>query len=122
MVATRQVALGRWGEQVAAGFLADQGLVVVDRNWRCRYGEIDLVALDPRDRAVVVVEVKTRRSTAYGGPLAAIDPRKAARLRRLAGLWLAQHPQGLPTVRIDVIAVWWRADRTPLVQHVSDIG
>lgn len=118
----QRVALGGWGEDVAAGFLADRGLRIVDRNWRCRAGEIDLVALDPVARAVVVVEVKTRRSEAYGGPLAAVDHRKAARLRRLAGLWLAEHPQPLPQVRIDLLAVWWRPGRVPLVQHVTDIA
>lgn len=122
MVERERRALGSWGEEIATRFLADTGLEVVERNWRCRAGEIDLVALDAAAGAVVVVEVKTRRSEAYGGPLAAIDHRKAARLRRLAGQWLAEHPQPLSAVRIDLVAVWWRAGRPPLVQHVTDIA
>lgn len=100
----------------------DGGWQVVDRNWRCRYGEIDLIVHDPRAGVLAFVEVKTRRSDAFGGPLAAIDHHKAARLRRLAGQWLQEHPQRAQVVRVDVVAVWARAGQVPLVRHVSDVA
>lgn len=103
-------------------FLTDSGWQVVERNWRCRYGEIDLIVHDPRTGVLAFVEVKTRRSDAFGGPLAAVDHRKAARLRRLAGQWLQEHQHRARVVRVDVVAIWHRAGQAPLVQHVCDIA
>ncbi|PWJ25870.1 putative endonuclease [Branchiibius hedensis] len=121
-VPTQRATLGQWGERVAVRFLTDGGWQIIERNWRCRYGEIDLIVHDPRAGVVAFVEVKTRRSDAFGGPLAAVDHRKAARLRRLAGQWLQEHPHQAAVVRVDVVAVWHRAGQAPLVQHVIDIA
>jgi len=96
-------AVGAWGEEMAARHLAEQGLVVLDRNWRCALGEIDLVARD--GNTLVVVEVKTRRGTGFGSPAEAVTWRKAARLRRLALRWLDEHPVSPLEVRIDVVGV-----------------
>ena len=96
-------ALGRRGEAIAARHLVRSGLTIVERNWRCPQGEIDLVARD-RDE-LVFVEVKTRSSVAYGHPLEAITPRKLARLRRLAGAWCLAHPDERASIRIDAVAV-----------------
>ena len=82
-------ALGRRGEDLAAAYLTEQGLVVLDRNWRCRLGELDIVATD--SARLVVCEVKTRSSTRYGLPAEAVDARKARRIRHIAGAWLAAH-------------------------------
>ncbi|WP_423918100.1 YraN family protein [Frigoribacterium sp. 2-23] len=95
--------LGRWGETVAVRHLESVGMRIVDRNWRCREGEIDVVALDADE--LVVIEVKTRSSTAFGHPLEAVTRTKRDRLRRLAGLWLADHPGASSSVRLDVVAV-----------------
>ena len=96
-------ALGRRGEAIAARHLVEAGLNIVERNWRCVQGEIDLVA---RDRGeLVFVEVKTRSSVAFGHPLEAITPRKLARLRRLAGAWCLAHPEETGDIRIDAVAV-----------------
>src|SRR4051794_41767575 len=86
----RRNALGRYGERVAARHLSQQGMVVLDRNWRCDAGEIDLVLRD--GRVLVVCEVKTRTSNAYGSPLEAGGERKAARPRRPAGRGPAPPP------------------------------
>jgi len=96
-------ALGRRGEAIAARHLVDSGLVIVERNWRCGQGEIDLVARDGRE--LVFVEVKTRSSVAYGHPLEAITATKLARLRRLAAAWCEAHPGAHDRIRIDAIAV-----------------
>ena len=96
-------ALGRRGEEIAARFLASRGLAIVERNWRCPQGEIDVIARDGGE--LVFVEVKTRSSVAFGHPLESITPVKLARLRRLAAAWCDAHPGGHDTIRIDAIAV-----------------
>ncbi|MCL2781483.1 MAG: YraN family protein [Actinomycetia bacterium] len=81
-------AVGRYGEDVAARHLADAGLTILARNWRCADGELDIVARD--GPALVFCEVKTRRSVAFGDPSEAVGAVKAARLRRLALRWLIE--------------------------------
>jgi putative endonuclease len=115
-----RAAVGRYGEQVAAAHLQQAGLVVLDRNWRCRWGELDLVVRD--GDCLVGVEVKTRRSAVAGTPLEAITPAKVARLRRLLGLWLAEHPVRPRDLRLDAVAVLRPASGPALVQHVRGIG
>lgn len=96
-------ALGRRGEAIAARHLVAAGLSILDRNWRCPQGEIDLVARDGDE--LVFVEVKTRSSVAFGHPLQAITATKLARLRRLAAAWCDAHPGGHDRIRIDAVAV-----------------
>lgn len=96
-------AVGRYGEDVAVRHARALGWTVLDRNWRCRAGELDLVALDGTE--LVVVEVKTRRSQRFGHPALAVTPDKLARLRRLTALWLAAHDVRPASVRIDVVAI-----------------
>ena len=112
---------GALGEDLAAQHLADQGLEVVARNWRVARGdlrgELDLVALDHDARVVVVVEVKTRRGDGFGGALAAVTPRKQARIRRLAVAFLLDARLPYRQVRLDVVAV--RLDHDPpTIDHV----
>lgn len=97
------IALGKFGENVAARGLAAQGWRILDRNWRCRLGEIDIVAQDGGE--LVVVEVKTRRGTAFGPPEEAVTRAKLARLRRLAAAWLDSQSRHFDGVRVDVVAV-----------------
>jgi putative endonuclease len=115
----REKSLGRYGEDVAARYLNDAGLEIIDRNWRGRSGEVDLVALD--GTVLVVCEVKTRTNDEFGGPLAAVTPTKLRRLRRLAAEWLADHPIQVDGLRIDVVAVW-RAPRGPAkIKHLVGV-
>jgi len=113
-------ALGAYGEGLAARHLVAQGMVLLDRNWRCDAGELDLVL---REGAVLVVcEVKTRSSTSYGTPHEAITDAKLDRLCRLAMRWQAEHRLAVPDVRIDLVAVL-RPRRGPSVlEHVRGIG
>src|SRR6266508_4091851 len=99
--------LGRLGEQLADARLRAAGLRVVARNWRCREGEIDLVAAGPG--LLVFCEVKTRRGNGYGSPAAAVTPAKQARLRRLAAAYLAAIPTPPCRVRFDVATVKFHA-------------
>ncbi|MGQ0625887.1 MAG: YraN family protein [Sporichthyaceae bacterium] len=101
--------LGRYGEDLAVRYLRGAGLVVLERNWRCRAGEIDIVATE--GRALIVCEVKTRRDDTFGGPLLAVTPAKLARLRRLAAHWIDERGPAMLTgapreIRIDVVGVW----------------
>jgi putative endonuclease len=114
--------LGSLGERIAATYLTDAGLRVLDRNWRCRHGELDVVAADDAARSVVFVEVKTRTSDRFGGIEQAVTPEKVRRLRRLAGLWLARQDARWSEVRIDVIGV--RIGRRPIpeITHLRGVG
>ncbi len=111
-------ALGRYGEEVAARYLSEAGLTVLERNWRCGAGEIDIVATE--GRALVFCEVKTRRDDAFGGPYAGITAIKLARLRRLAGHWISAQsgPPPVSEIRIDVVAVWASGRGAPRVEHL----
>jgi len=112
-------AVGAYGERVAARFLADRGMTVLERGWRCGEGEIDIVAVD--GECLVVCEVKTRRSLVAGAPLEAVTPAKQARLRRLAAAWLAEHRGGYPDVRIDVVGVVLPRRGRPRVEHLQGV-
>lgn len=107
--------LGRRGEDLAARYLERQGLVVLSRNWRCRHGELDLVATDA-DR-LVVCEVKTRSGTGFGEPAEAVDRRKAARIRRVTQVWLGAHQVRWCEIRFDVLAVVAEPGRPVTVAH-----
>lgn len=110
---------GKTGESLAAKFLEQRGYRLVAANYRCRAGEIDLIALDGRGQ-LIFVEVKTRRSLSFGTPAMAVDRRKQVKLRTVAAVFLAGHPgyQDRP-VRFDVIEVFvaaagdWRINHIP---------
>lgn len=108
--------LGSRGEHIAAVYLTDSGLRVLDRNWRCREGELDIVARD--GDALVFCEVKTRRGVGFGHPVEAVTPRKQRRLRVLAQRWLAAHDEHAPDLRFDVIGVLVRPAGLPQVSHL----
>jgi putative endonuclease len=99
-------ALGRHGEDLAAAWYEARGYRVVDRNWRCRDGELDLV-VGARD-LLVFCEVKTRTSNAFGTPAEAVTRAKQQRLRRLATMWLRERRARTPRLRFDVAAVMGR--------------
>jgi putative endonuclease len=98
------IEYGQRGEELAARWYVRNGYKVVDRNWRCGVGEIDLIVR--RGRTLVVCEVKARKSHAFGVPALAVGPAKQQRLRRLAAAWLAANRVGHGIdVRFDVVAV-----------------
>jgi putative endonuclease len=113
-------ALGRYGEQVAAAHLQADGMSVLARNWRCRLGEIDVVAVD--GCCLVVAEVKTRRTSSFGGPAEAVTAAKLARLRRLAASWLSSQDRCFDDVRIDVLAVTRGPRGAAQVEHLRGVG
>ncbi len=112
--------LGNWGEELAARHLESLGMVILARNWRCRAGEIDVVALD--DGTLVVCEVKTRTTDAFGIPLAAVTPVKLRRLRRLAAEWLAESAVRVRDVRFDVVGILTTSSGEPLLEHIRGVA
>lgn len=107
--------LGRRGEALAVAVLEAQGFTIVERNFRCRAGEIDLVALD--GPTLVFVEVRSRRGDRLGTPFDSVDPRKQARVTRVARHFLAARGVGDRDVRFDVVGVRFDAE-PPAVEHL----
>ena len=114
-------AVGDRGEELAVEHLREQGLEILDRNWRCPEGELDVVAVDG-DGVVVFCEVKTRRSLRFGWPVEAVTPEKARRLRRLAWSWLRETGHRPAQFRIDVIGVHCPATGPVEVQHLRAVA
>ncbi|HEV2088294.1 MAG TPA: YraN family protein [Cryptosporangiaceae bacterium] len=110
--------VGAYGERVAARHLQQGGLVVLDRNWRCADGELDIVARD--GDTLVFCEVKTRRSDSHGTPAEAVVAAKVIRLRRLACRWIADTGVHPTAVRFDVVSVRPQRSGPALVEHLRD--
>jgi len=121
MVATAaaRTALGRYGEAVAERHLVAQGMVLLERNWRCDEGELDLVLRD--GPVLVACEVKTRSDTSFGTPHQAVGPDKLDRLRRLAERWAQSRGLNPPEVRIDLVAVLRQGKGAAAVDHVKGL-
>ena len=98
-----RLRLGSLGERLAAAHLESKGYRIIDRNWRCPEGEVDLVA--ERDGCLVFVEVRTRRGTAHGSPEESVTAAKAARLLAVADAYVQAHPEAPEDRRIDLVAV-----------------
>jgi putative endonuclease len=113
-------ALGRYGEELAVAHLQAQGLQVLERNWRCRLGEIDVVAVD--GDCLVVCEVKTRRSVRAGSPFEAVTPAKLGRLRKLTAAWLSAQDRHFAQVRIDVVGVLQPPHCTAVIDHLKGVS
>lgn len=113
--------VGDDGEELARLHLEGLGWQVVDRNWRCRHGELDIVARDEQGE-LVFCEVKTRRSARFGSPVEAVDDAKARRLRRLAWAWLAEHGSRSAAFRIDLIGILAPAGAPPRLEHLRAVA
>lgn len=116
----RKAAVGAYGELLAERHLVGQGMTVLDRNWRCPAGEVDLVLRE--GDTLVICEVKTRTSQLYGTPQEAVTQQKAQRLRRLAAQWIEARGVHPRDVRIDVVAVLRPLRGPSVIDHVRGIG
>ena len=119
-MAARRLALGAYGESVAARHLVAQGMVLLDRNWLCDEGELDLVLRD--GPALVGCEVKTRTNLDHGSPHEAVTDAKLERLQRLVHRWVREHGVHPPDIRVDLVAVLRPPSGRALVEHVRGIG
>lgn len=113
--------LGRAGEDRAAEHLTRLGYRILDRNWRCEEGELDIVA--QREGVLAFVEVKTRRTLDYGHPFEAIDERKRQRLWRLVHVWVREHPMASAgrALRLDAIGIVGADPAVGDLEHLRDL-
>jgi putative endonuclease len=112
--------IGAFGEQAVIDYLIHQNIEVIERNWRIREGEIDIVALNASG-IFSFIEVKTRSSVAFGSPFEAINRDKAQRMQRLALAWLATHGCLGCEYQIDVAAVMITVDGTPSIEYRANL-
>lgn len=117
---THNGGLGAYGETLAARHLVGGGMVLLDRNWRCRDGEVDLLLRD--GDVLVACEVKTRSSLACGTPHEAVDAAKVARLRRVAEQWVRAQAATPRDIRVDLVAVLRPLQGASVVEHVAGVG
>lgn len=115
---TERRSKGNRGEDAAARYLEERGSKIIERQWRCRYGELDLISRD-RDGTVCFTEVKLRSGHSVGLPREAVNRRKQARLRSSAALWLAEHGDDAPA-RFDVAEVYESTDGGLRVVYLED--
>lgn len=113
-------ALGRWGEDLAARYLAERGYLILDRNWRCQDGELDLIAWESPH--IVICEVRTRRGNRAGSALESITGRKQRRLRRLAASWLSTQDHQDFLVRIDAVGIQISHNGCCTIEHVRGVA
>jgi putative endonuclease len=109
---------GRLGEETAVAYLERKGYAILDRNFRCKGGEVDIVASEAK--TVVFVEVKARRSLSFGVPQLAVTPFKQRQIMKAALTWLAQHRQQNAQARFDVIAITLKSGSEPAIEHITN--
>jgi putative endonuclease len=110
--------LGSRGEDLAAAFLEKQGYAILERNYRCKGGEVDIISRD--GKILVFVEVKTRRTASYGVPQLSVTPFKQRQIMKAALTWLASHRKLEAPARFDVIAITIQGDREPVFDHIKN--
>ena len=108
--------LGKQGEEIAAQYLIENGYEIVERNWRNKHKEIDIIAKDGKD--LVIVEVKTRQNDEYGDPDIAVTRQKQRRLISAANAYLFQNKLDIDT-RFDIISIIFKEDK-PVIDHIED--
>lgn len=113
-------ALGRYGEELAARHLVADGFVVLERNWRCDEGEIDIVARD--GDVLVFCEVKTRSSLSHGSPFEAVTERKLHRVQRLGMRWVRERGIRPASLRVDVVSVLRPRSGRTVIEHVRGLS
>ena len=119
LIGQRNQAVGALGEQTAADYLAKLGYRILERNFRSRGGEVDIVAKD-KQGCIAFVEVKTRRSLAYGLPQFAVTQRKQHQISKGALAWLSKNRLHECSVRFDVIAVLLQDGIEPTIEHIPN--
>jgi putative endonuclease len=117
MVANAKQIFGKQGEQLAERFLKKKGYKIVERNYRCANGEVDLIALDRR--VIVFVEVKTRADHDFGSPLEAVEFRKQRKMIQAAQFFLHEKKLHQRDARFDVVGISWPGAE-PVVEHIQN--
>ncbi|MBK5274314.1 MAG: YraN family protein [Desulfuromonadales bacterium] len=111
---------GSRGEEIAANFLIARGYRIIERNFRCKGGEVDIIARDPADKSLVFVEVKARRTLSYGLPQLAVTPFKQRQISKAALTWLSKNRLHDVNARFDVIAILLHTDAAHGIEHIRN--
>jgi len=111
---------GELGEEVAANFMIARGYRVLERNFRCKGGEVDIIARDPGDKSLVFIEVKARRGLSYGVPQLAVTPFKQRQISKAALTWLLKNRMHDHDARFDVIAILLHTDGQHAIEHIKN--
>jgi putative endonuclease len=109
---------GELGEEVATNFLIARGYRILERNFRCKGGEVDIIARDPGDKSLVFIEVKARRGLSYGVPQLAVTPFKQRQISKAALTWLSKNKLHDTNARFDVIAILLSSDGMHKIEHI----
>lgn len=112
--------LSKKGEQLAADFLEEKGYEIIERNYRYGHGEIDIIALDPKDNFTVFVEVKTRQNLYFGEPEYAITKKKQQQVKKVAELYLYDKEIEQIDCRFDVVAILLEDEDKPVINHYEN--
>ena len=113
-------SVGSLGEEIAANYLTARGYRILERNFRCKGGEVDIIARDPVDKSLLFIEVKARRSLAYGVPQLAVTPFKQRQISKAALTWLSKNRLHDANARFDVIAILLHTDAAHRIEHIKN--
>lgn len=119
-VSTNNISTGNRGEEIAANFLIARGYRIIERNFRCKGGEVDIITRDPIDKSLIFVEVKTRRSLSYGVPQLAVTSFKQRQISKAALTWLSKKRLHDTNARFDVIAILLHTDGRHQIEHIQN--
>ncbi len=111
---------GDLGEEIATNFMLTHGYRILERNFRCKGGEVDIIARDPGDKSLVFIEVKTRRGLSYGVPQLAVTPFKQRQISKAALTWLAKNRLHDTNARFDVVAILLHTDGLHAIDHIKN--
>ena len=111
-------SLGERGETVACGFLKDHGYEILEKNYKCKLGEIDVIAR--RQGRLAFIEIKTRTSTQFGTPQEAVDFRKQEKIFKVAQWYLKERKSLKSPVAFDVVAILWKEGQSPEIRLIAD--
>lgn len=114
----RNATLGNKGEDLAAASLVKSGCSIIERNFRCKGGEVDIIAMD--GRTIVFIEVKSRKTLSFGVPQAAVTPFKQRQISKAALTWLAKHHKTDSPARFDVIAILLDGSYSHKIEHIKN--
>lgn len=112
--------LAKKGEEMAADFLKERGFEIIDQNYRHGHGELDIIAVDPKDGFTVFVEVKTRHNLNFGEPEYAITKNKQRQIKKIAELYLYDKEIDNIDCRFDVIAILLKDEDNPVINHYEN--
>jgi putative endonuclease len=112
--------VGNQGEEIAASYLIARGYRILERNFRCKGGEVDIIARDPVDKSLIFIEVKARRGLTYGVPQLAVTPFKQRQISKAALTWLSHNRLHDTNARFDVIAILLHTDAAHNIEHIKN--